>query len=102
MGIEPGGTRTRSATARPCEFDIAEVTSLLMTPNLCITSSSAALLEFDDGDKLLRALVRNRYRRAAAPRDLLDRCFDVVRRVVTPVHDQKIFDAAKDGLGNAP
>jgi hypothetical protein len=40
MGIEPGGSRTRSATARPCEFDIAEVTSLLMTPNLCITSSS--------------------------------------------------------------
>ena len=40
MGIEPGGTRTRSATLRPCEFDIAEVTSRLTTPSLSIASSS--------------------------------------------------------------
>ena len=29
VGIDPGGTRTRSPTFRPCALDIAEVTSLL-------------------------------------------------------------------------
>jgi hypothetical protein len=29
IGIDPGATRTRSATLRPCEFEIAEVTSRL-------------------------------------------------------------------------
>lgn len=32
-----------------------------------------AVLEFDDGDRLLGALVRNRYRDAAAPGEPLDR-----------------------------
>ena len=32
-------TRTRSATLRPCDFDIAEVTSRLTTPSLSIASS---------------------------------------------------------------
>ena len=54
----------------------------------------AAVLEFDDGDQLLGPLIRNRYRRAPGPRDVLDRRLDVVGRVVTPIHDQEIFDAA--------
>ena len=69
IGIEPGGTRTRSATLRPCEFDIAEVTSRLTMAELIhrLLVGVAALLEFDDGDELLRAIVRDRYRRARGP-----------------------------------
>src|SRR5208283_2283114 len=56
----------------------------------------AALLEFDDGDQLLRALIRTRYRPAPSPRDLLDDRLDVVGKVVTPIHDREIRDAADD------
>src|ERR1700757_534219 len=56
----------------------------------------AAVLEFDDGDELFGVLIGNRYRRAPAPRDLLDRRLDVVGRVITPIHDQKILDATHD------
>lgn len=38
MGIEPGATRTRSATLRPCELDKADVTSRLIAPSLAIAS----------------------------------------------------------------
>src|SRR6478672_7051852 len=56
----------------------------------------APLLDFDDDDKLLRALIRNRYRRAPTRCDLLDGRLDVVGRVVAPIHDQEILDAADD------
>src|ERR1700757_3352562 len=56
----------------------------------------APFLDFDDDDKLLLALIRNRYRGAPTPCDLLDRRLDVVGRVVTPIHDQQILDAADD------
>ena len=41
-------------------------------------------------------IIGNRYRHAAASGDLLDRRLDVVGRVVAPVHDQQILDAADD------
>ena len=53
----------------------------------------APLLEFDNDNQLLGVMVRNRDRRTAASGDLLDRCLDVVGRVVAAVHDQQIFDA---------
>src|ERR1700761_8746698 len=56
----------------------------------------AALLQLDNRDQLLDALVRNRYRRAAARGDLLDRRLDVVGRVVAPVDNQEVLDAADD------
>ncbi|COZ53151.1 Uncharacterised protein [Mycobacterium tuberculosis] len=40
MGIEPGDTRTRSATRRLCDFDIAEVTSRFTERSLSMTSSA--------------------------------------------------------------
>jgi hypothetical protein len=43
-----------------------------------------------------RALIRNRYRRAPTPCDLPDGRLDVVARAVTPIHDQKVLDAADD------
>jgi hypothetical protein len=54
------------------------------------------VLEFGYGDQLLGAVIRNRERNAASARDLVDRRFDVVRRVVTPLHDQEILDTAHD------
>ena len=39
VGIDPGDTRTRSPTFRPCALDIAEVTSLLTSLSQCIASS---------------------------------------------------------------
>src|SRR5450631_2368234 len=56
----------------------------------------AALLEFDDGDQLLRVIVRDRYCRDSASCDLLDCRLDVVGRVVAPIHDQEVLDAADD------
>ncbi|CFS28993.1 Uncharacterised protein [Mycobacterium tuberculosis] len=38
VGIDPGGTKTRSATLRPCERDIAAVTLFLMTSSSSIAS----------------------------------------------------------------
>ena len=62
----------------------------------CLLVGLAPLLDFDDDDKLLRALIRNRYRRAPTPCNLLDRRLDVVGSVVTPIDDQEILDAADD------
>src|SRR5271156_320407 len=53
-------------------------------------------LELDDGDELFGVLIRNRDRRATSRRDALNRCLEVVGRVVTPIHDQKILDTADD------
>ena len=66
IGIEPGGTRTRSATLNPCDVEIAAVTSPLTVSSFFhyIPIGVAAILKFDDYDKLLDALIRNRYRRA--------------------------------------
>src|ERR1700739_4567970 len=62
----------------------------------CLLVGLTPFLDFDDHNKLLGVTIRNRYRRAPAPRDLLDRRLDVVGRVVTPIHDQKVLDAADD------
>ncbi len=98
-GIEPGCTRTRSATLRPCDFDIAAVISRLTAPILCAAASS-------DSSRFLSSTMAtscstppssgNRYRHAAVSGDLLDRRLDVVGRVVAPVHDQQILDTADD------
>jgi hypothetical protein len=66
----------------------------------CLLVGLAPLLDLDDDDKLLRALIRNRYRRAPTPSDLLDGRLDVVGRVVTPIHDQKVLDSADDEQPN--
>ena len=42
MGIAPGDTITRSDTVKPCEVDMAAVTSRLTTPSLSATSSLEA------------------------------------------------------------
>src|SRR5208283_3907735 len=60
----------------------------------CLLVGLAAVLDFDDGDELLDALIRNRYRRAPTPCDLLDGRLYVIGSVVTPIHDQEILDAA--------
>ena len=98
IGIEPGGTRTRSATRKPCNFEIADATSRLTVWNLLSTSSSesAALLELDDRDQLLAPIVQDGDRGDAAAGDLLDRRLDVVGIVVAPIDDQQILDPADD------
>ena len=98
VGIDPGGTRTRSPTFKPCALDIAEVTSLLTLaePVHCLLVGIAALLELDDGDQLLGAVHRDRYRRDPAAGDLLHRRLDVLGVVVAATDDQQILDAADD------
>jgi hypothetical protein len=52
VGIDPGGTRTRSATFRPCDFEIAAVTSLVFDDAELVRRllvGITALLEFDNG-----------------------------------------------------
>jgi hypothetical protein len=64
----------------------------------CLLMGIAPLI--DDDDKLLRALIESRYRRAPTPRDLLDGHLNVVGRVVTPIHDQEVLDSADDEQPN--
>ena len=98
IGIEPGATRTRSATLSPCDFEIAEVTSRLTTSHLSAASSSdsSRCLEFDYRYQLFNTVIPDRYRRATSRADLLDRRLDVVGRVVAPVDNQKVLDTADD------
>src|ERR1700722_659861 len=56
----------------------------------------APLLQFDDGDQLLGAIVGDRYRRGPASGYLLDGGLDVIGVVIAPVHDQQVLDAAHD------
>ena len=95
MKIEPGSTRTRFVMLRPCDVEIAELTSRLTTAELVHRTlvEVAAFLEFDDGDPLHRALIGQRYGHASSPRDLLDGRFEVVGRVVTPIRAQEVLDA---------
>jgi hypothetical protein len=69
VGIDPGGISTRSATFRPCDLDIAEVTSFLTTLS---------------------------YMAATRPPVLLHRRLVVLGVVIPPVHDQQILHAAHD------
>jgi hypothetical protein len=57
IGIEPGPTRTRSATLRPCEVEIAAVTSRLTAP--AVVSSSAGVVPRLLASKLERPRVGN-------------------------------------------
>ena len=61
----------------------------------CLLVGLPPFLDFDDDDKLLGVTIRNRYRRVPTPCDVPDGRLDVVRRVVTPIHDQ-VLDAADD------
>ena len=99
VGIDPGGTTTRSPTFRPCAFEIADVTSLLITLSRCNVSSAeslALLLELDHGHEVLRAVHGDRYRRDPTAGDLLHRRLDVLGIVVTPADDQQVLDAPDD------
>ncbi len=57
---------------------------------------AALLLHLDDGDQLLGAVHRHRYRRDPSLGDLLDRRLDVLGVMVAPADDQQILDAADD------
>ena len=75
------------------------MTSRLTTASLShrLLVGVAPLLEFDDGDKLLACRSSGTAIAATRPRGyLLDRRLDVVGRVVAPVDDQEILDAADD------
>ena len=57
---------------------------------------TALFLHLDDGDQLLGAVHRDRYRRDPPIGNLLDRRLDVFGVVVASTDDQQIFDAADD------
>lgn len=77
------------------EFDIADVTPLDGVELLHrLLLGVAPLLVLRDCYELLRALIRNGYRRSPALHDFPDRRFDVVGSAVAPIHGQPIFDPA--------
>ena len=98
IGIEPGGTTTRSATRTLCDSEIADVTFRLMLCSRSRASSSEPprFLSSTIATSCSLRMVRDGDRRGATSGDLLDRRLDVIGVVVTPIHDQQIFDSADE------
>ncbi len=98
IGIEPGDTRTRSATLRPCELDIAEVTSRLTMASLSLASSW-------DSPRFFSSMMATSFSVRSSGTDIAAHRPRVISwivasmssgAVVTPVDDQQVLDAADD------